>query len=324
MKAWVVDQITDSGEMRLSDIPLPRPGPGDYLVRVQTAGVNFLDTLMIRGRYQRKPALPFTPGVELAGTIEAAGPDAPLPAGTRICASVETGAFAEFALVPAAASIAIPDELPSEEALVLLGINYPTAYYALHERAGLRAGQTVLVLAAAGGTGSAALQLAKAAGCQVVATAGGAEKVAICRRLGADAVFDYNDDAWFDALRDHLGGAGADVIFDPVGGEIGRSSLRLLAWHGRYIVIGFASGTIQQLPANRLLLREASALGVVWGEAKARDPALGERIGAAVLDCYRGGACPPLIGARFPLDRAREALEQLGSRASAGKLLLNP
>jgi len=322
MKAWLVERITEAGEMHLVERPAPEPGPQDYLVRVEAAGVNFLDTLVLRGRYQRKPALPFVPGVEVVGTIIKEGADAPLAAGARICASIETGAFAEQALVPANAARLVPEDVPPEEALVLLGVNYPTSYYALHNRAGLKSGETVLVHAAAGGVGSAAVQIAKAAGCRVIATAGTEEKRDICRGLGADEVIDYTAPDWVDRLRAATGGAGADVIYDPVGGETGVQSLRCLAWRGRYLVIGFAAGGIPELPSNRLLLKDASAMGVFWGEVCKRDPATADQVANAVLELFRKGRLSPLIGGRFPLQDAREALDRLGRRATVGKILL--
>lgn len=319
MKAWIVDEISDDGTMRFADLPQPEPGPGQCLVRVMVAGVNFLDTLMVRGRYQRKPALPFTPGVELVGTVVTGGL---LPPGSMVCASIETGAFAEYALVPDDAVRPVPGDVPPAEALVLLGINYPTSYYALHDRGHMQAGETVLVHAGAGGVGSAAVQIAKAAGCRVIATAGSAAKVAACRALGADEALDYSDAGWIDALRALVGRDGIDIVYDPVGGPVAEPSLRAIAWHGRYLVVGFAGGAIPALAANRLLLREASAIGVLWGEARRHDPALSERIGERVLALYRQGAVPPLIGARFPLDQAPAALAQLAGRATSGKVLL--
>ena len=324
MKAWLVERITEAGEMRLADCPAPQPGPRDYLVQVEAAGVNFLDTLMLRGRYQRKPALPFTPGVEVVGSVAAAGAEAPLAPGARVCASIETGAFAEQALVPCAAARQVPEGVPAEAALVLLGVNYPTGHYALHNRAGLQPGETVLVHAAAGGVGSAAVQIAKAADARVIATAGTAEKRELCRGLGADEVIDYAAPDWVDRLRAATGGAGADVIYDPVGGEVGVQSLRGLAWRGRYLVIGFAAGSITDLPANRLLLKDASAMGVFWGEVCKRDPAAAAQVADAVLALYRAGRLSPLIGARFPLEDAREALDRLARRETVGKILVCP
>ena len=321
MRAWVVEQITEAGDMRFVDVARPTPGPDECLIKVEVAGVNFLDTLMIRGRYQRKPALPFTPGVEIAGVVVAG---AGLPEGARVCAGVETGAFADYAVAPARAVRVVPDDVTLAEALVLLGINYPTSYYALHDRAGVAAGETVLVHAAAGGVGSAAVQIAKAAVCRVIATAGSADKRAACLRLGADEALDYTDEGWPDEVRALTGRRGVDIVYDPVGGEIGAASLRVLAWHGRYLVVGFASGGISQLAANRLLLKEGSAIGVLWGDARSRDPGLGDRTAESVLALYRSGALPPLIGGRFALADARDALDRLASRSTAGKLLLFP
>ena len=324
MRAWVVERLTETGEMRLVDRPNPTPEPGTYVVRVEAAGVNFSDTLMLRGQYQRKPALPFTPGIELAGTIVAAGPDTALPPGQRICASVPTGGYAEFAAVPAQAARAIPDDVPSEAAVVLLGVNYPTSHYALHNRAQMRAGETVLVHAAAGGVGSAAVQIALAAGCRVIATASTEAKRAICLQLGAERAIDYTAEDWVDQVRQATDGRGADVIYDPVGGAIGVQSLRCLAWQGRILVVGFTGGAISELPVNRLLLKDASALGVLWGEVKNRNPTTASTVINAVLTLYRAGKLDPLIGGRFTLDQAHEALSQLSRRQTTGKILLIP
>ncbi len=296
---------------------------GTYVVRVDAAGVNFSDILMIKGTYQRKPPLPFTPGVEIAGTILKAGEGAALRPGQRVFAGLPSGGFAERALVPGAAARAIPDDVPSEAALVLLGINYPTSYHALHGRAAIRAGETVLVHAAAGGVGSAAVQIAVAAGCRVIATAGSAEKLETCRALGAEVVIDYSAVDWIDTVRASFPG-GVDVVYDPVGGSVGEQSLRALAWRGRYLVIGFAGGPITALAANRLLLKEATALGVFWGETRTREPETAARVGREVLDLYRAGKLAPLIGGRFGLDRAQDALDALGARRTVGKILITP
>jgi NADPH2:quinone reductase len=322
MKAWVVEAITERGDMRLMDVPPLVPGPGQYVVGVEAAGLNFLDALMLRGLYQTKPKLPFTPGVEIVGRVLIAGDGAPLPAGTRVSASTQ-GGYAEQALAGPDAS-AIPDDLPAADAVALFGIVYPTSYYGLHDRGGLAAGQTVLVHAGAGGVGSAAVQVAVAAGARVIATAGGAAKVAMCRELGAELAIDYGAEDWVEMVRSHTKGRGVDLVYDPVGGEVGEKSLRCLAWHGRYLVVGFAAGPIPALAANRLLLKEASAVGVYWGGAVGRDAALGVRIRAAVLALYRAGKIKPLIKGRFPLGRADEALASLAGRGSVGKVVIEP
>jgi NADPH:quinone reductase len=322
MRCWVVEQITEAGEMIWVERPDPVPGQDELLVRVKAAGVKFADTLMARGRYQRKPETPFTPGIEVAGEIVASG-----AGGERrgwVCANIPTGGFAELALVPERAATPIPDDVPFDIALALLGVNYPTAYYALHHRAQIRPGETVLVHAGAGGVGSAAVQTALAHGSRVIAAAGSQEKLAVCRELGAETVVSYQSPDWEKVVRAATGGAGVDVIFDPVGGRIGVDSLRCLAWRGRLLTVGFASGSIPELPSNRLLLKEGSALGVFWGEAAKRDPALLREVHAALLTLYRAKQVAPLIGARFALANAPSALAALRARKSVGKIVLAP
>ena len=320
MRAWVVEQL---GAMALGQQKEPAVEAGAYVVQVDAAGVNFSDILMIRGKYQRKPPLPFTPGVEIAGTILQAGEGATLTPGQRIFAFVPSGGFAELASIPSELALPIPDDVPSQAALVLLGINYPTSYHALHGRAAIQAGETVLIHAGAGGVGSAAVQIAVAAGCRVIATAGSAEKLETCRALGAELVIDYSAGDWVDILRKSFPD-GVDVVYDPVGGTVGEQSLRALAWRGRYLVIGFAGGPITALAANRLLLKEATALGVFWGETRSREPETAARVGHDVLALYRAGKLDPLIGGRFALDRAQDALDALGARRTVGKILITP
>lgn len=320
MKAWIVERITEAGEMHLADMPEPVAGPGQYVVALEAAGLNFLDTLMIRGKYQTKPPLPFTPGVEGVGRIVAAGNGATLAPGTRVAVSGQ-GAFAGMMVAESVAPI--PEGIEAGAAVSLFGIVYGTAWHALHNRAALQAGETVLVHAAAGGVGSAALQVAVAAGCRVIATAGGAGKVAIARDLGAELAIDYAAEDWVDAVRTHTKDRGADVIFDPVGGTVGEKSLRCLAWHGRYLVVGFAAGPIPALAANRFLLKEASAVGVFWGGAVSADPALRPRVHAELARLHEAGRVSPLVRDRFPLDRLPDATAALAGRGSVGKVVLD-
>jgi len=322
MKAWLVEQISDPGVMRLAEVPMPEPGPGQVLVRVEAAGLNFLDALMLRGAYQVKPPLPFTPGVECVGHVTACGAGVDLAIGTRVCADMRFGAYAEYALAEAGSVRPIAADVPADEALSLFSIVYPTSFHGLVERAGLARGETVLVHAGAGGVGSAAIQIAVAKGARVIATAGGAEKVALCRELGAAVAIDYTSEDWVEIVRKDEGGRGADIIYDPVGGKVGEQSLRCLAWMGRYVVIGFAGGGIPMIPANRLLLKSASAVGVYWGEARTRDPAAAVRVQDALLALYRSKSLAPVIGGRFPLAEAERALADLSSRRSIGKLVL--
>ena len=321
MKAWLVEAITDEGRMRFADLPDPVAGAGQVVVAVEAAGLNFLDTLMLRGLYQTKPPLPFTPGVEAVGRVVASGEGTALTPGMRVAVSGQ-GAYAERMVTAGAAASVIPDDIPAAEAVSLFGVVYCTAWHALHDRAALRPGETVLVHAAAGGVGSAAVQLAEAHGCRVLATAGGPEKVALARELGAELAIDYTSEDWGGAVRAHTGGRGADVIFDPVGGEVGEKSLRCLDWHGRYLVVGFAAGPIPALAANRLLLKEAAALGVLWGAADTRDPTLRPRVHAALLSLYRDGKARPLVRDVFALADAERALASLANRGSVGKVVL--
>ena len=324
MRCWIVEEITDAGEMAWVERADPAPGANEYLVRIEAAGVNFADTLMARGRYQRKPETPFIPGIEVAGEIVAAGAGTGGELGRRICANIPTGGFAELAQVAAGAAPFVPDDVPCDVALALLGVNYPTAYYALHHRARIRPRETVLVHAGAGGVGSAAIDIARAHGCRVIAMAGSPEKLEVCRRLGAEATISYEAEGWVDAVRAATDGAGADVVFDPVGGQVGVDSLRCLAWRGRLLVICFASGPIPELPSNRLLLKEGAALGVFWGEAAKRDPALGREVQGALLALYREARIHPLIGGRFALSDAPAALARLAARKTFGKIVLAP
>lgn len=320
MRAWRVEAITERGEMQLrDDVEVPRPGPDQYLVRVEAAGLAFGDTLIVRGKYQVKPPLPFTPGSEVVGTL-VAGEGGELPIGARIASSSRQGGFAQYALVPRSEAIAIPAGLDAGDALALRS-NYPTSLYALRHSGRLQAGETLLVHAAAGGVGSAALQLGKLMGARVIATAGSAQKLRACLDAGADEALDYADPNWVDTFR-KLAPQGADVVYDPVGGEVGAQSLRCLAFGARYLVIGFAGGTLTQLPANRLLLHNASAVGVLWGEVRKRDLALAAQLTREVYAWHAEGRLRLMPSQPFPFDSAPEALAALQGRATVGKAWL--
>jgi NADPH2:quinone reductase len=287
MRCWLVERIPDAGEMAWVERPDPVPGPDEYVVRVEAAGVNFADTLMARGLYHRNPETPFSPGIEVAGEIGAAGDKTAEKPGRRLCA------------------------------------NYPTAYYALHHRAHIRPGETLLVHAAAGRVSSVAAQVGLAHGCRVIATVGSEEKLAVCRELGAEPAISYAADEWANAVRAATGGVGADVIFDPVGGPVGVESLRCLAWQGRLLTIGFASGSIPELSSNRLLLKEGAAMSVFWGEAAKRDPALLREVQGCSWRFTGRARVGPLIGGRVVLTDA-PALARLVARKTVGKILLTP
>jgi NADPH:quinone reductase len=322
MKAWVVEEIVDPARMRLAEVPRPVPTADQLLVRVEAAGLNFLDTLVIKGQYQAKPALPFTPGVEVVGRVVGNGGEG-LPADTRVACSTPVGrfgGFAEYAVVPAAEVVVLDETIPAGAALALRG-NYPTSLYALRHAGRLAKGETLLVHAGAGGVGSAAVQLGKRFGARVIATAGSASKLEACRLLGADVALDYTTSSWVAEVR-RLAPEGVDVVYDPVGGETGVQSLRCLAFGARYLVIGFAGGALTQLPANRLLLQNASAVGVLWGAVRKRDPLLSSRLTDEVYAAYRAGEIEPLKTPTFPFDKAPEALEALEGRQTAGKTVL--
>jgi len=326
MKAWRVEDIGDPGRLRLVDLPMPVPAADQYLVKVEAAGLNFLDTLVVKGQYQTKPALPFTPGVEVVGTIvgrREGGADAGLPDGARVACATPVGCFggfAEYALVPRAEAVALSADVPPGAALALRG-NYPTSLYALRHAGRLAAGETLLVHAGAGGVGSAAVQLGKLLGARVIATAGGAAKLDACRAIGADEVVDYKNPKWVDEVR-ALAPKGVDVVFDPVGGDIGTQSVRCLAFGARLLIIGFAGGTLTQLPANRLLLANASAVGVLWGEVRKRDLAFAARLTDDIHAWYREGRLRPLDASTFAFADAPAALEALEQRRTSGKAIL--
>lgn len=320
MKAWLVETITEAGTMRLADVPTPVPAAEEYLIAVEASGLNFLDTLVIRGQYQTKPPLPFVPGVEVVGRIVSGGPRAgSLLPGTRVAAPVRFGGYAQFAVADGAQAVPIGDAMPAAAGMALRG-NYPTSYYALRDAGRLKPGETLLVHAGAGGVGSAAVQLGKMMGATVIATAGGPEKVAACLALGADHAIDYRED-WVAAVR-AIAPHGIDVIFDPVGGDVGAQSLRVLAWAARYLVIGFAGGALTSLPANRLLLHNASAIGVLWGAVRSREPALADALTEILYRAYADGRLRPLDAHAFAFEEAATAVEALRSRRTTGKAIL--
>ncbi|WP_082548445.1 NADPH:quinone oxidoreductase family protein [Variovorax sp. Root473] len=319
MRAWQVAALTEPPSLALCEVERPVPGAHEYLIRVEACGLAFGDTLIVRGRYQIKPPLPFVPGSEVVGVI-VEGPAGGLPVGTRVASSCQQGGWAEFARVPARFALALPSGLAPGVALALRS-NFPTSLYALREVARLRPGETVLVHAASGGVGSAAVALARWLGARVIATAGGAAKVAAVKALGADQVIDYLAGDWVDAVRRHAP-EGVDVVFDPVGGDVGVQSLRCLAFGARYLIVGFAGGAITALPANKLLLHNATAHGVLWGEVRKRDAALANRLTSDVYEAHARGALALLEGQGFAFEAAPRALSALHERRSIGKLWL--
>ena len=314
MRAWRLHELGEPADvLKLEDLPEPQAGPGEVLIDVAAAALNFPDILMCRGQYQEKPPLPFTPGVEVAGTVAATG--------QRVLAVPGHGGLSERIAVREASVYAIPDTMPMETAAAL-HITYQTGHVALHRRASLQAGETLLVHAGAGGVGSAAIQLGLAAGARVIATAGGADKVDVCRKLGAHEVIDYKADDFVQAVKDLTGGRGADVIYDPVGGDTFDRSRKCIAFEGRLLVIGFAGGRIPDAPANHILIKNYSVVGVHWGLYNRLDPAVPRAIHDDLVRLYAEGKIDPLVSQVLPMEQAPEALTALGSRGTVGKIVV--
>jgi len=326
MKAWYVKQLADPEDaLVLEEVPEPTPGPGEALIRVEAAALNFFDILLCQGKYQEKPPLPFTPGSEIAGTIVAVGEGCSWLPGQRVIATppLPRGGYAQLVAVQEENLYPAPENMPSEKAAAMY-ITYQTAYYALHHRAQLLAGEVLLVHAGAGGVGSAAIQLGKAAGARVIATAGGPEKVQICRELGADVVIDYLQEDFVDIVKRETDGQGADVIFDPVGGDTFDRSRKCIAFDGRILVIGFAGGRIADAPTNHVLVKNYSVVGVHWGLFRRRQPDQVADIHRRLLDLVEQGVIDPLIYRTFPMNQLPQALHLLGGRKTWGKLVLLP
>jgi NADPH2:quinone reductase len=321
VRAWQVHELGEPQDvLRLDDVPEPEAGPGMLRLRVDAVALNFPDVLLCRGLYQEKPPLPFTPGLEVCGTVL----DGPR-AGERVLAApgLPRGGMAEQVVVPEVAALAVPQEMPPAKAASML-ITYQTGYVGLHRRAQLRAGETLLVHAGAGGVGTAAIQLGLAAGARVVATAGGPDKVQVCKDLGADVVVDYNAEDFVGVVKDVTAGRGADVVYDSVGGDVFDRSRKCVAFEGRIVVVGFAGGRIPEVPANHVLIKNYSVVGLHWGLYRTHDPAVVPRTHDVLVQLWRDGAVDPLVGAELPLEEAPAALTRLGDRGTVGKVVLAP
>ncbi len=308
--------------LRLEEAESPSLKPHQVRIRVRAAGVNFADTLMVAGKYQVKPPFPFTPGLEAAGEIVELGNDVEgLRLGQRALAVLRFGGYAEEIVVDAAAVAPIPDAMDFATAAAF-PVAYGTSHFALTHRGHLQPGETLLVLGAAGGVGLTAVEIGKAMGARVIAAAGGAEKLAVASSRGADELIDYTTESIRDRVRAITDGNGADVVFDPVGGDAFDQALRAVNWEARMLVIGFAAGRIQAVPANLILVKNISVIGVVWGAQAERDPALIVRNLAELLRWWEAGRLKPMVAKVFRLAEAAEAMAALLSRRYAGKIVL--
>lgn len=319
MHAW---NSSDTGLGGLSLIQTSRPqfAADEALVRVETAALNFSDLLMIDDRYQVRPKRPFIPGQEVSGTVVAAGAQSGLEVGQRVASKVLWGGFAEYVAVRGDMAIRVPDDVSSDVACAL-PVVYTTAMVALSESTTLKAGETVLVLAAAGGVGLAAVEIARHLGARVIAAAGGHDKCLLAKQHGAHEAIDYRQDNWSEEVKRLTGGHGADIIVDPVGGASSREAIRLIAWEGRILIVGFTSGEIPQIPANRLLLKRASAIGVYWDHD--RDAAMLIPVSERLATLLRAKAIRPHISATFSFNHLPDALKSLADRKTTGKVTIS-
>ncbi|XYH97552.1 NADPH:quinone oxidoreductase family protein [Sorangium sp. So ce1128] len=321
MHAWRGHSFGSPEILVWEEVEEPPLAEGEVRIEIAASAINFPDVLFTAGAHQVRPTPPFIPGFEVAGVVvESREPS--LPPGARVAATLPgSGGYATRVVAGRRTTYALPDGMPFEDAAALT-ITYQTGYFALHRRAGLRPGDTVLVHAGAGGVGSAAIQLAKAAGATVIATAGGKEKAAICRALGADLAIDYRSEDFVAIVKDRTAGRGADIIFDPVGGDIFERSTRCVAFEGRILVIGFASGHFPAARANHLLVKNYSVIGFYWGTYSRAEPALTRSAQDELYALYSQRAIKPLISAALPMADARAAMTAVASRATTGKVVL--
>jgi NADPH2:quinone reductase len=324
MRAIVVDRWMEPKDLEVREVPDPQLLPGALEVEVRAAGCNFFDILMVQGRYQMKPPFPFTPGAEIAGVVKRVGDGVrDFAPGDRVLSSAGLGGFAEVAMVGAGGSYKLPRDMSFEEGAAL-PIIYPTSYAGLVDRGQLQKGETLLVHAAAGGVGIAAVQIGKALGATVIATAGSAEKCEVALREGADHAIDYRAEDFVPKVMELTGGRGADVIYDSVGGDTTDKSLKCIAWNGRLLIIGFASGPIPEIKANRILLKNIAVTGLHWGAHAQKDPKRIPEVFGALFDLYAAGQIRPVIFKSYSLDEVPAALEALGSRQTYGKVVITP
>ena len=322
MQAWLCENPTGVDALTWKELPTPQPKAGEVLIEIKAASLNFPDLLIVQNKYQIKPPLPFVPGSEYAGVVQAVGEGVKhLQAGQSVACLSGTGGFSTHTIAPAALCIPLPTGFSHVDAAAFI-MTYATSWHALMDRAQLKAGETVLVLGAAGGVGTAAIQIAKAAGARVIAAASTDEKCALCTSIGADATINYAIKNLRDEIKALTDGKGPDVIYDPVGGDFAEPAFRSIAWRGRYLVVGFASGPIPSLPLNLTLLKGASIVGVFWGDFAKREPKANAAMMAELAGWYAQGKIKPVIDRTMPMAELKAAYAHMGSRGVKGKLVM--
>jgi NADPH2:quinone reductase len=322
MKALVCVEHGPPEKLVVQDLPSPEPGKGEVRIRMHAAGVNFPDALIIQNLYQFKPPLPFSPGGEAAGVVDAVGEGVTrYKVGDKVIAMIGNGAFREQFCAAQHQVIPIVGDMPFDVAAGFT-MTYGTSHHALKQRARLAAGETLLVLGAAGGVGLAAVELGKLMGAKVIAAASSDDKLALCREYGADEVINYSTEDLKDRVKQITGGKGVDVVYDPVGDKYAEPAFRSIAWNGRYLVVGFAAGEIPKLPLNLPLIKGASIVGVFWGAFTAHEPKLHEANMAELLKWFAEGKLKPHVSAHLPLERGGEAIRMLMDRKAKGKVIL--
>ena len=322
MHAWLCENPTGVDALQWKELPTPEPKKGEVRIAIQAASLNFPDLLIVQNKYQHKPPLPFVPGSEYAGVVDAVGEGVTqLKVGQAVACLSGTGGFGTHTVAPAALCLPLPPGFSAVDAAAFIMI-YATSHHALVDRAQLRAGETVLVLGAAGGVGTAAIQIAKAMGARVIAAASTEEKCALCTSIGADATINYSQGNLRDLIKEATGGKGPDVIYDPVGGDFAEPAFRSIAWRGRYLVVGFAAGPIPALPLNLALLKGASIVGVFWGDFARREPQANAQMMGQLAQWYAQGQVKPVIDRTMPMAELKAAYALMGSREVKGKLVM--
>ena len=322
MHAWLCRKPTGVEALQWEELPTPDPQAGQVRVAIRAASLNFPDLLIVQDKYQMKPPLPFVPGSEYAGTVDAVGAGVKhLKVGDAVAAFGGTGGFATHAVVDAALVMPLPPGFAFDDAAAFI-LTYATTHHALVDRGQLKAGETLLVLGAAGGVGTAAIQIGKVLGARVIAASSSDEKGELCRSIGADETINYATGNIRDRLKELTGGKGPDVVYDPVGGDLAEPVFRSIGWRGRYLVIGFAQGAIPALPLNLALLKGASIVGVFWGEFARREPKANAAALAELARWYAEGKVKPVIDRRMPMRELPAAYERMGSRTVRGKLVM--